>query len=157
MDKKKGSDTVDKEFKEELELMEERLSLSMEKLITSLITSGMKEIKSSLAELFNKDIDHIRETQERHALHHDSHFANISNVKDSIDPKIHSIVDDKFKLLETQINAVREGQLTCQAKERVTDKIEEKQDRKKELSMGMVVLICTIVGVMFAGITLLIN
>lgn len=147
MENNKGLNKVDAEFKQELEFMESRLQLSMERTITTLIKEGMKEIKVSLAEIFNKDIDYIKETQERHATYHEQHVKNIENIKDSIDPKIHNAIDDKIKLLESQIATVRDTQLKCQARENITEKIEEKTERHKNTNYGFVVMLCTIVSV----------
>lgn len=130
---KKGSN-VDAEIR--LELAEFKDSINT--MITSLIKEGFKEIKSHLTELLNKDIDYIKDTQERHSDHHSAHFKNNQD-------RIQDISKIKSLIIEQRaVNVTK-------------DKIDERSDRKRELGIGQVLLICTIVSVITAVITLLIK
>ncbi len=130
---KKGSN-VDAEIR--LELAEFKDSINT--MITNLIKEGFKEIKSHLTELLNKDIDYIKDTQDRHSKHHTEHFTNNQN-------RIQDISDMKTLVIEQKI------------KDQTKDHIEEKTNRKKEIGIGYVILICTVVSAVAVIITLLIK
>ncbi len=99
--------------------------------ITDLIKEGFKEIQERMTELFNKDIDHIKETQERHSDHHEKHYTEISKIKDM--------------LIEHRVA------------ESTKDKIDEVQDRKKELSNGVIITICTVLGLLLTTISVVVT
>lgn len=130
----RGQKQVDAEIK--LELAE--FKVSMNEMISNLIKAGFKEIQDHLTELFNKDIDYIKDTQERHADHHTSHFENDKS-------RIQDISEIKTLIIEHRTI------------EMTKDKIEDKTNRKKEIGMGHVLLICGIVSVLTAIITLLLK
>ncbi len=83
--------------------------------ITTLIKAGFREIQERMTELFNKDIDHIKETQDRHNSHHENHYSEISKIKDML---IEHRACDKTK-----------------------DKLDEINDRKKGISASKVAII----------------
>jgi Mg2+ and Co2+ transporter CorA len=139
MAKDKGSN-VDAEVRLELAEFKNEIHTT----IIDSISNGFKEVEKHLTELFNKDIENIKDTQKRYAKHHEEHFSNIDKLRDYVDAKLKSLEDDKLKSLEDRIVEVRNNQLACKAKEQVTDKIEEKTDRKKNTNYGFIVMLCTI-------------
>jgi len=130
---KQGSN-VDAEIRAELA----EFKININETITTLIKEGFREIKEHLTEMFNKDIDYIKDTQDRHSGHHTKHFTNNQD-------RIQDISDVKTLIIEQK------------TKDQTKDIIEEKTNRKKEIKMGHVVLICGTVSVITAVVTLLIK
>lgn len=119
----KGS-KVDAEVRAELAEFKSEINST----IIDSITNGFKEIEKHLSELFNKDIDHIKETQGRFAEHHRDHYEN------------HKDIREKFSNLEKLFSSLTTSLQT-------QDKIEEKTNRKKEINIGIVVVICAVLTV----------
>ena len=135
---------LDSKTEQELLRIENHLTMTFSKLITD----GFKDIKESITELFNKDIEYIKETQNRFAHHHNEHFENNKlriqenvRIKESIDKKVHLIVDNKFELLENELSRIKESQIECKARRTENNTIEEKTDRKRNTTIAFIGLL----------------
>ena len=98
---------------------------------SKLITDGFKDIKESITELFNKDIEYIKDTQKRFTSHHEEHYNN------------HKETCKCISEIEKKISEIVVEQKT-------QDKLEDKTDRKKELNMGFIVTICAVLPIISA-------
>lgn len=151
---------MDSETKAEFERIEGRLELALQKSIQMAIKEGFREIKDHIAELFNKDIDHINEHLTRHDKYHEEHYGAEKKMWKAIDDLRMNVsidVDAKLKPVITEIESVKDIQLSFSVSQETADKIEDKIDRKKELSYGKVAVLLTIVGILGAGLGFLFN
>lgn len=117
-------ENMDAKTEQELLRIENHLTATFSKLITD----GFREIKESITELFNKDIEYIKDTQKRYASHHEDHYKN------------HKDVVKCMSEIEKQISEII-------IEHKTHDRIDEQTDRKKELNMGFIVTICTILPI----------
>lgn len=151
---------MDSETRAEFENIEGRLELALQKSIQSAIKEGFLEIKNHIAELFNKDINHINEHLGRHDKYHEEHYKAKEKIWQAIDAlrlNVLTDVDAKLKPVIEEIEAVKDTQLSFSVSQETADKIEDKQDRKKELSYGKVGALMAIATAMGAGVVFLIN
>jgi chromosome segregation ATPase len=122
---------MDPEVKNELSNIESRLDLSLQKSIQTAIKDEFRELKNHIAELFNKDIDHINDHLSRHDKYHEEHYNETKKIWKSID--------------------------MIKVSHDTAEKIEDKQDRKKELSYGKVGVLVAIASLLGGGVVYLIN
>ena len=122
---------MDSEVKNELENIESRLELALQRSIQTAIKEGFREIKDHIAALFNKDIDHINEHLTRH--------------------------DDTIKDINKDLDELKASHLELSISNNTAEKIEDKQDRKKELSYGQTGVIVAVASAVSGGIVFLIN
>lgn len=125
----RGGD-VDPEVRHELEEIEKRLSTNLQAHVTAAITSGFKDVKDVITELFNKDIGFIREWQNTFKDYHTQHFAEddklrleITGARDSLSKEI----DEKIKPLNDKIESLGTRQTVDEVTAGVTEKV--KTDR----------------------------
>ena len=155
MAKSKGSD-MDNETRAAIDTMEGKL----ESLIRTLISAGFKEVKDIISELFNKDIDHINEHLTRSDKYHEEHYKEAKKLWKAIDELRASMpteIDRKLQPLIDDIEEIKAKQIASDVSHDTAEKIEEKTDRKKELSYGKVAVLVTIVGLIGAGVGFLVN
>ena len=114
---------MDIKTEQELLRIENHLTMTFSKLITD----GFKDIKESITELFNKDIEYIKDTQGRFAHHHNEHFQNYKDVKKDI-----SEIEKKI----TEIVIEHKTQ----------DHLEDKTDRNKNTNYAFIGVIFLIIG-----------
>lgn len=131
--------SVDAETKVELHNMEERINNKLSVLLS--------DIKLTIQELFNKDIDRIDKTLDQHRSDHIEHydddkkrreqiekvreeFANkLSNIKEEFNEKIHKLKEELIV------------EITMQKQK---EKSEEKTDRVKNTNYGFIIMLCTV-------------
>lgn len=130
MSKEKGV-KMDQEVKTELENIEGRLELALQKSIQTAIKEGFREIRDHIAALFNKDIDHINEHLGRH--------------------------DDSIKNIKKNLEELKNSQIVASVSHDTADKIEDKLERKKELSYGKVGALVAVASAISGGIVFLIS
>ena len=155
MAKSKGSN-MDNETRTAIDTMEGKL----ESLIRTLISSGFKEVKDIISELFNKDIDHINEHLTRSDKYHEEHYKEAKKlwkVIDELRASMPTEIDRKLKPIIDDIEALKENSIAAKVSHDTADKIEDKMDRKKELSYGKVGALVAISSVIGGGIVFLIN
>lgn len=155
MAKDKGNN-MDLETRNALDTIEGRL----EGLIKTLINEGFKEVKSIITELFNKDIDHINEHLGRHDKYHDEHFNEFKKIREEILGVRSSLSVEMKKEIQpllSELDHLREKQITTEVSHITADKIEEKNERKKELSYGLIGTIVAAAALFGGGIGFLIN
>lgn len=114
---------MDAEVSRELTEIESRLHNTLR----NLVSDFSKEVQTTIEKLFNKDIDHINEKLKHYQENHKEHYENDKERRRDI---------DKLNERITAIDIASQTQ----------DKIDEKTDRKKGISTGYVILLCTIVA-----------
>jgi len=147
---------MDSETRTALDTIEGKL----ENLIRSLIDNGFKGVKGIITELFNKDIDHINEHLTRLDKYSEEHYKEDKKIWKEIDllrASMPTEIDRKLKPLIDDIEMLKEKQITAFVSHETEDKIEDKQDRKKELSYGKVGALVAIASLISGGIVFLIN
>ncbi|MCK5603485.1 hypothetical protein KAR91_16490 [Candidatus Pacearchaeota archaeon] len=155
MSKEKGSN-MDNETRTALDAIESKL----ESLIRTLISAGFREVKDIISELFNKDIDHANEHLSRHDKYHEEHYKEAKKMWKAIDDLRSSMpteIDRKLKPLIADIEYIKARQIEASVSHDIEDKIEDKMDRKKELSYGKVGVLMTVATAIGAGVVFLIN
>lgn len=133
MGKKDTGIKMDDEVKKELEAIEERLSLTLEKSIHAAIVNGFKGVESILTKLFNKDIGHIQDWIKTLKKYHEDHYKEIAAIKIDMTGMRISIsqeIDEKNKPLVKRLDNLEGRQLTDEVTLKVTDKIADKKDGK---------------------------
>ena len=123
MAKDKGSN-VDAEVKNELLAIELRLNTTLQTLIDKLSDN----LTSTVEKVFNKDIEHINEKLNHFQENHREHFDNDKDRRKEID-ELEKLINSLSIAIQTQ------------------EKLEEKTDRRKEISIGMVGMLCTIFSI----------
>ncbi len=151
---------MDVETQAELERIEGRLELALQKTIDSAIRAGIKDIKDSIAELFNKDIEHINEHLGRHDKYHDEHYKDIKRLWKTIDELrayIPEEVDKKQQSIIEALNDIKDRIIEIETSRDTAEKIEEKTDRKKEIAWGAIAAASSVAALVGGGIGFLIS
>ena len=144
MGKKDTGIKMDEEVKKELEAIEERLSLTLEKSIHIAIVNGFKGVENILTKLFNKDIGHIQDWITTLKKYHEDHYTDTAEIRKDMTGMRISIsqeIDEKIKPVISKIDNLEGRQLTDEVTVKVTDKISDKKFKKTELNIGLVSLI----------------
>ncbi len=152
--------SMDDSVKSELKQIEGRLELALQKSIQTSIKEGFKEIKEHIAELFNKDIEHINEHLSRHDTYHKEHYSSEKKIWKAIDGlRLDSAIDfdARLKPVIDDLESIKEKQLEITISNETADKIEDKNERKKELSYGKIGAIISIASIVSGGLVYLIN
>lgn len=143
---------MDADVKKELEQIENRLETVLLKTINNLIKDGMADIKQTISELFNKDVEYINSNLRRQEEHINSHDADIKKLWKALDVTKNSInhgIENKIAPIMRDIDELKEKTIQMSVSHDTADKIEEKQDRKKEITnstIGVIIAIATTIG-----------
>ena len=121
---------VDGETRQELHDMEVR--------IYDNLTKFRDEIISSVEKSFNKDVDYMKEKLAHYQDNHREHYENDKDRRKDIDA------------LEKRISNLEMQNVT-------TEKVEEKADRKKELTAAQVGALCAVCSLVVGAIVYLIK
>lgn len=136
---------VDPEVRAELTLIESRLQKS----VSDSISAGFRDMKGTISELFDKDIGHIREWQETFKKYHDEHYMAERKIREEMGGMRISIsheIDDKLEPIRGRLENLEGRQIKDEVVSETKDKIEDRADRKTELTWLKIVGIISIGG-----------
>ena len=147
------------------------IKTDLHKTIVDQIKEEFKAVKEYVSELFGKDIERIDKEISQSNLKHTEHYNDnekrrdeIYSIKESLDHRVHTVVDDKFTLIDTRIESLKDAQIKLitqnEAKDETKNRMKEQQykeeetnDRRKNtiiaLIIGIFTIFTTLVGAIF--------